>query len=75
MLWYMIDFLEQPYEIEVYFSSLIFWIIFGIIINLKSILEIFLNINFNGINLNRNFSYKFITPLFAHIISILLRNI
>ena len=72
-IWYVIDYFMNQEKFEFHFFTLIFWLFLGIIINIPKFLQVIPKINYDEINLTKNFSYKLLTPLIAHTISLLLR--
>lgn len=71
LIWYLVDFFQYPYPVEIYFSSFIYWIFFGALLNAKNMASIFTQTNFESIDLGKNYSYKMLLPVLAHCLALL----
>lgn len=56
----------KNYFFDLSFTSLCYWFVVGLIINMRWMFEHFLKVEFDNFNLDKNFSYKLISIIFAH---------
>lgn len=64
----------RDFFFEFSFTTIVYWLLVGLVVNMRWLLEHFFRVEFDNFNLDKNFSYKLISVVFAHFLANLLQT-